>query len=75
MNNGHLLFPKVAAQQPTMQIAAPLNDVQLIALIASRRTDVEPKAAVEWAAEIVIEAILQAPDVARKVRERQQAAG
>lgn len=73
MNNGHLLLPKVRAQEPTMQIAAPLNDVQLVALIASRRTDVTPKAAVEWASEVVIEAILQAGDIARKVRERQSA--
>ena len=46
--------------QQQMTIAAPLNDVQLVALVAAqRRGGIEPKEAVEWAIEIVVEACVQ----------------
>jgi hypothetical protein len=51
--------PPSPQQQPLM-VATPINDMQLVALIASRKTAavVTPQEAVEWACEILAEAIL-----------------
>ena len=45
--------------QPTLQVAAPLNDVQLVALIASHQPNAKPRDAVAWAVDVVLEAIRQ----------------
>jgi hypothetical protein len=45
---------------PQVIPGGPINDIQLIALVASRRNEEEPANAVAWAVEVVLEAILQA---------------
>ncbi len=49
------------ASQPMMNIAQPLNDTQLVALVASHlRADMtSPKEAVDLAIDIVVESIVQ----------------
>jgi hypothetical protein len=53
---------KIIQQQmaPAVVPGGPINDIQLIALVASSRHEEEPTSAVAWAVEVVIEAILQA---------------
>ncbi len=49
-----------AQAQPQMVIASPLNDVQLIALVAAHgRGGFEAKEAVEWAIDVFVEAATQ----------------
>ena len=61
MNNDRIQLPGLGMpQQSVMQIAAPFNDVQLVALMAAQSTIVDPVKAVAKAVEIVAEAILQA---------------
>jgi hypothetical protein len=54
---------KIIQQQlaPTAVVpGGPINDIQLIALIAGSKDDWTPAEAVSWAVEVVLEAILQA---------------
>lgn len=46
-------------QPGAVQIAAPLNDQQLLALVASRRPDLPPAEAVTWAIELLSEIIIR----------------
>lgn len=55
---------------PVMNLAQPLNDVQLVALVAAHRPDVTPLDAVRWAAEIVSEAVSIQPWMVEKIRLR-----
>ena len=59
-------------QQPPTVIAAPMNDVQLVALIAAQRPAVAPAEAVAWANEILLEAFRTAPDLHASLRAMQQ---
>jgi hypothetical protein len=69
MNNGRILSPMVAApQQPVMQLAAPLNDIQLVALVAAQRPDVLPADAVKWANDILLEAIKQGRNLQESIK-------
>lgn len=48
---------QVLQQAAAPQIAQPLNDIQLLAILASHRHDLKPTEAVDWAAEILAESI------------------
>ncbi len=60
-NNGQLLRAIQAQQpqQPATVIAAPFNDVQLVAMIAAHQHDMTPREAVARAMDIVVESIVQ----------------
>lgn len=53
-----------------IQVAAPLNDVQLVALVAAQRPDILPEEAVKWANEIVYQAIIQSKNLQRMIQSR-----
>jgi hypothetical protein len=55
-------FGKIIHQQLAQPVVAggPINDIQLIALVAAHSQDLSPSASVTWAVEVVLEAILQA---------------
>jgi len=59
LNNGRIIDPNAAPVQAAMQIAQPLNDAQLVALIASKRPDCSAADAVTWAIELVAETIVR----------------
>ena len=59
-NRIQLPGPNVPQQQPVMQIASPLNDVQLVSLMAAQLGIADPKEAVARAVQIVAQAIYQA---------------
>lgn len=76
MNNGHILHPAVP-QQAQAVLATPLNDAQLIALIAAHASDA-PSAAVRvrLAVDIVAETVVNGmPRLAERVRELRQKNG
>lgn len=60
--NGH-------PQQQPMVLASPINDTQLIALVASQRTDMPPEEAVAWAVEIVLNSIAQTASYLARAQE------
>ncbi len=76
MDFDKLLKAQVQPQAPAMQIATPINDVQLVALVAaSSCKEDDPEAAVAWAVQIVAQAILQAGGSKLKDAVRRAAGG
>ena len=75
------LMSAIAAQQmgggPQMQLATPINDVQLIALIAASLSSelLSAREAVEKATDIVVEAILQQSRLGEKLQIRKSLNG
>ena len=63
----NILMPNSA---PQMQIATPINDVQLVALLAAHRPNKPPAEAVAWAIEILIEAVLQGVEIGSELQRR-----
>ena len=59
-------------QQPQMNLAAPINDIQLVALMATQSKDASPADAVRWASDLLLEALKQAPDFHAKAKAAQQ---
>jgi hypothetical protein len=68
-NNG-IMLPQQQAQP--MVLATPFNDVQTVAWIAAQRHDVNALQAVEWAMQIVAEAIIQTPSLPGLVEQKRQ---
>lgn len=58
-------------QMAPMVLAQPINDIQLIALVAAHQPDKAPADAVDWAIEVVAYAIVngaQLPQLARQIK-------
>lgn len=53
------MVQQALAQPGAMNIAQPLNDTQLVCLVAAQASEMPPAEAVDWAVEVVIEAIAQ----------------
>ncbi len=67
MQNGRLLG---APQEQVAQLCTPMNDIQVMAFIASRRIDLTPKEAVAWAGDILVEAVVQSKHMSEKIRQK-----
>lgn len=74
---GRILSGPLAQAQPQLAVASPLNDVQLVAMIAGMcgAQHLTPQDAVAWAVDIVCEAIEQAGGgkLVQAARRRQEA--
>lgn len=66
------IIESVMQQQPQMAMMTPMNDIQVIGLMASQRTDVSAEDAVKWASEVMIEAARQMKAIGNKIREELQ---
>ncbi len=58
-------------QPPPMILAQPINDIQLVALVAAQQIDKAPADAVDWAMEVVAYAIAKGqelPYLARQIK-------
>lgn len=61
-------------QQSQIQVAQPINDIQLIALIAAMHPALLVPEAVNRAVELVAEAVTQHPKLSEKIQQRRAAA-
>lgn len=57
MNPNGLMLPRAMAEQPSIQVASPMNDLQLVCLIAAQQPTLSPEDAVKRAMEIVAYAV------------------
>ncbi len=69
--SGHLFNPG-PQQQPQMVLAQPINDVQLVALVASNLNAATPTDAVAQAVEIVAEAVIQTQELPGLIRQKKK---
>jgi hypothetical protein len=70
MNNGHLLQAVAAQAGPRIVIGQQMNDVQLVALIASHMSGLSAAEAVSRAQEIVAEAVATQQRVAQLIQRK-----
>lgn len=72
--NGSPVIPHDIAPAPAMMIASPLNDTQLVTLLAAHRPEMPLAESVAWAIEIVAEAVSQQPKLGAAIRTAQEKA-
>lgn len=75
MSRNGIMLPNAAQQQPMVQVAAPLNDVQLVAQLAAtiiaHRPELSEADAVAKAGLLVVEAMKQNPNLGRAIQRAQ----
>lgn len=66
MNEGQLLNQVRAGLQPQLNVATPINDVQLLCLMAAHAPSKQPKEAAAWAVKLFAECVIQGGGTAIK---------
>lgn len=64
-------FAGAATPQPVVQLAQPVNDAQIVALIATQFQALSPIMAVRKAIDIIAEACAHGPMLAQRIKEAQ----